>query len=159
MSDSDIRTQNTNSSQNQNTNFSQGQQMAEAAANMKQRDDAKEETTETADRFQDQAREQQRAGADFISQLANNIRNAAHAFEADTPFAARGFNSAAEYVEDAAEKIRNGTYRDLVGGVSDFSQRQPVAFLGLSVLAGFAAVRFFKASGNQVSSSQRGHVP
>lgn len=107
-----------------------------------------------ADRFQDKAEEQQRSGADLVSRLAGNIRQAAHAFDNDAPFAARGINSAAGYVEDAAEKIRNGTFRDLVGGASDFARRQPAAFLGLSVLAGFAAVRFLRASGKQTPSSQ-----
>jgi gas vesicle protein len=107
-----------------------------------------------ADRFQEKAEEQQRSGADFVNRLAENIRQAAHAFDNDAPFAARGINSAADYVEDAADKIRNGTFRDLVDGTSDFAKRQPAAFLGLSVLAGFAAVRFLRASGKHTSSSQ-----
>ena len=93
--------------------------------------------------------EQQRSGADFVERFADNIRDAARAFESDAPFAARGINSAAEYVEDAAEKIRNGSFRDLVDGATDFAKRQPAAFLGISVLAGFAAIRFLKASGGQ----------
>lgn len=103
-----------------------------------------------------QAREQQRASADFVERLADNIREAARAFESDVPFAARGINSAAGYVENAAEKLRNGSFRDLVDGATDFAKRQPAAFLGVSVLAGFAAVRFLRASGGQPSSSQRG---
>ncbi|XIA64384.1 hypothetical protein ACFIOY_36880 [Bradyrhizobium sp. TZ2] len=75
------------------------------------------------------------------------------AFENDAPFAARSINSAAEYVDEAAEKIRSGSVCDLVDGATDFARRQPAAFLGLSVLAGFAAVRFLKASGSQASSS------
>ena len=52
-------------------------------------------------------------------------------------------------------KIRDGSFRDLVEGATDFAKRQPAAFLGISVLAGFAAVRFLKASGEQSSSSKR----
>jgi hypothetical protein len=149
-------------------------QVADAGAEVKQRagdalrastDTAREKFNEAADaaadvaqgaadRFQDKAEEQQRSGADFVSRLAGNIRQAAHAFDNDAPFAARGINSAADYVEDAADKIRNGTFRDLVDGTSDFAKRQPAAFLGLSVLAGFAAVRFLRASGKHTSSSQ-----
>ena len=33
-------------------------------------------------------------------------------------------------------------------GMTSFARRQPAAFLGLSVLAGFAVVRFLKASGS-----------
>ncbi|XIA63233.1 hypothetical protein ACFIOY_29100 [Bradyrhizobium sp. TZ2] len=176
MSDLDL-TKKTNFSQNQNTGSSQNlkDQVADAGAEMKQgagdalrasadiardkfkdaADAAKEVTSETADQLKDQAREKQRSGADFIERFAGNIRAAARAFENDAPFAARGINSAAEYVEDAAEKIRNGSFRDLVDNATDFAKRQPVAFLGISVLAGFAAVRFLKASGGGASSSSR----
>ncbi|WP_049815100.1 hypothetical protein [Bradyrhizobium sp. WSM2793] len=101
----------------------------------------------------DQIQSQARSGADFIERLADNIREAGRAFEADVPFAARGIDSAADYVEDAAQKIREGSFRDLVEGATDFAKRQPAAFLGISVLAGFAAVRFLKASGGQSSSA------
>jgi gas vesicle protein len=176
MSDMDINTRNENSSQNQNTGSSQDlkDQVADAGAEIKQRagdalrastdtardkfkeaaDAAKDAAAGAADRFQDQAHEQQRSGADFVGRFAGNIRDAARAFENDVPFAARGINSAAEYVDEAAEKIRNGSFRDLVDGATDFAKRQPAAFLGLSVLAGFAAVRFLKASGSTSSSSQ-----
>ena len=177
MSDSDL-TQKTNFTQNQNTGSTQNlkDQMADAGAEMKQRasdalrastdvardkfkeaaDAAKDMASGTADQLQEQARQQQRTGADFVDRFAGNIREAARAFEGNAPFAARGINSAAEYVEDAAEKIRNGSFRDLVDGATDFAKRQPAAFLGISVLAGFAAVRFLKASGGQSSSSERG---
>ena len=176
MSDFDTHTQKQDSSQNQGSSSSQNlkDQVADAGADVKQRvgdalrastdeardkfkeaaDAAKDVAAGAADRLEDNAREQQRSGADFIGRFAGDIRNAARAFESDAPFAARGINSAAEYVEDAAEKIRNGTFRDLIDGATTFVKRQPAAFLGLSVLAGFAAVRFLKASGNQTSSSQ-----
>jgi hypothetical protein len=176
MSDFDTHTESKASSRNQGSSSSQNlkDQMADAGAEVKQRagdalrastdeardkfkeaaDAAKDVAAGAADRLQDNVREQQRSGADFIGRFAGDIRNAAHAFESDAPFAARGINSAAEYVEEAAEKIRNGTFRDLIDGATTLAKRQPAAFLGLSVLAGFAAVRFLKASGNQTSSSQ-----
>jgi hypothetical protein len=169
MSDMDLN-EKINSNQNaQNLK----DQVADAGAEMKQRagdafratadvardkfkeaaDAAKDAASGTADHLQDQARQQQRTGADFIERFAGNIREASRAFESDAPFAARGINSAAEFVQDAAEKIRSGGFRDLVDGATDFAKRQPAAFLGLSVLAGFAAVRFLKASGGPSSSS------
>jgi hypothetical protein len=177
MSDLDL-TKKTNFTQNQNTGSSQNlkEQVADAGAEVKQRaadilqastdiardkfqeaaDAAKDVASGTADQLQDQAREQQRSGADFIERFAGNIREAARPFENEAPFAARGINSAADYVEDAAEKIRSGSFRDLVDGATDFAKRQPAAFLGVSVLAGFAVVRFLKASGGGSSSAQRG---
>jgi hypothetical protein len=175
MSDLDL-TKNTNFTQNQPTRSPQNlnDQAADAGAEMKQRagdalhvstevvrdkfkeaaDAAKEVASETTDHLQEKAREQRRSGADFIQTFAGNIRQAAHAFDNDAPFAARGINSAADYVEDAAEKIRTGSFRDLVDGATDFAKKQPAAFLGLSVLAGFATIRFLKASGEPSSSSQ-----
>ncbi|MGC1558618.1 MAG: hypothetical protein WA820_02105, partial [Bradyrhizobium sp.] len=162
MNDLDL-TRKTNSTQNQKTGSSQNlkDQVADAGAELKQRADdalrtsagvardkfkeaanvAKDLASGTADHLQDQTRQQQRTGADFIERFAGNIREAARAFENDAPFAARGINSAAEYVQDSAEKIRNGSFRDLVDSATDFAKRQPAAFLGISVLAGFAAVR------------------
>jgi len=176
MSDLD-QTKKTNFSQKQNTGSSQKlkDQVADAGAEVKQRagdalsasvdiardkfkdaaDAAKDVASGTADRFEEQAHEKQRTGADFIERFAGNIRDAARAFENDAPFAARGINSAAGYVEDAAEKIRNGSFRDLIDNATDFAKRQPAAFLGISVLAGFAAVRFLRASGGGASSSSR----
>jgi hypothetical protein len=97
--------------------------------------------------IEDQARQKQHAGAEYVNKFAGNIREAARAFEKDVPFAARGITSVAEYVEEAAEKIRQGSFRDLVDNATDFAKHRPAAFLGVTVLAGFAAVRFLKASG------------
>jgi gas vesicle protein len=177
MSDLDL-TKKTNFSQKQNTGSPQNlkDQVADLGDEVKQRagdalrastDVARDKFNEAADAAQDvasgavdqvqeQTRQQQRTGADFVERFASNIREAARAFNSDAPFAARGINSAAEYVEDAAEKIRNGSLRDLVDGATDFAKRQPAAFLGISVLAGFAAVRFLKASAGSSASSQRG---
>jgi hypothetical protein len=170
-------TKGTNFTQNRKTRSSQSlkDQVADAGAEMKQRvddalnasnevtrdkikeatDAAKDVVSGTADHLQDKAREQQRSGADFIERFAGNIREAARVFDNDAPFAARGIDSAADYVEGAAGKVRDGSFGDLVEGATDFAKRQPTAFLGLSVLAGFAAVRFLKTSGEPSSSSQR----
>jgi hypothetical protein len=47
------------------------------------------------------------------------------------------------------EKDLNG----LMGDVESFARRQPVAFFGAAVAAGFLAVRFLKSS-NQADSAQ-----
>jgi gas vesicle protein len=176
MSDSDL-TKKTNFNQKPNSGSTQNvkDKVAGAGAEISQRagdamrasadtardkvkdaaDAAKDVASGAAEKLDEQAREKQRSSADFIERFAGNIREASRAFENDAPFAARGITSAAEYVEDAAENA------------TDFAKRQPAAFLGMSVLAGFAAVRFLKASGsggassssrhdaNQTSSSQR----
>lgn len=174
MSDSDLKKSNV--SQIKSTGSSDlKDQVADAGAELKQRagdalkasadvaqdklkdaaSAAKEAASGAADHLQEQVHKKQRSGADFVERFAGNIRDAARAFESDAPFAARGISSAAEYVEDAAGKIRNGSFRDLVDGATEFAKRQPAAFLGISVLAGFAAIRFLKASGDQPTSSNQ----
>jgi hypothetical protein len=121
----------------------------------------KDVVSETAEHLDSRAHEQQEAGAAFIGRFADDIRKAARAFENDAPFAARGIESAADYVHEASEKIQNGSFRDLLDGANNFARRQPAAFLGLSALMGFAAVRFLRASGDQrpspSSPSSQGH--
>ncbi|MBR1208770.1 MULTISPECIES: hypothetical protein [unclassified Bradyrhizobium] len=172
MSDLDLNKRNT--AQKPDTPLSERlkDQMQDAGAEMKERagdalrastDTAREKFAEAAeatkgvasgtmDQFQDRARDKQQSGADFIQRFAGNIREAARAFESDSPFAAKGISSAADYVEGAGEKIRDGSFRDLVDNATGFAKRQPAAFLGLSVLAGFAAVRFLRAADGGSSS-------
>jgi hypothetical protein len=114
---------------------------------------ARSVASETLDRVQDQAKAQQHVGADFIGKFAGNLRDAARSFDHDVPLAASGINAAADYVDGAAEKIRNGSLQDLVTNATDFAKRQPAAFLGLSVLAGFTAVRFLKAASSAAAPS------
>lgn len=116
---------------------------------------ARETAGHAADKAKEQVSAQQRAGAEYAMRFAENIRGAAKAFEQDTPIAARTIDLAADYVEDAAEKMRNGSLNDVMNGVTSFARRQPAAFLGLSVLAGFAVVRFLKASAPDTSPMQQ----
>lgn len=115
---------------------------------------ARETAGHAADKVKEKVGAQQHAGADYAARFAKNVRGAAKAFEQDTPIAARTIEIAADYVEDAAEKMRSGSLNDVVDGVTSFARRQPAAFLGLSVLAGFAVVRFLKASAANESSSR-----
>jgi len=178
MNDSDL-TPKTNISRNQKTTGSSQnikEQVRGAGADIKQRasealqatsdtaqeayqgatEAAKDLASEAKDKIEDQARQQQQTGAEYVNKFAGNIREAARAFEEDAPFAARGINSVAEYVEEAAEKIRQGSFRDLVDNATDFARQRPGAFLGITVLAGFAAVRFLKASGPASSLADSG---
>jgi hypothetical protein len=175
MSNSDV-IKPANSNKGKSSSIGLKDQIGDAAAELKQRagealqasaDMARDKSSEatgaaksvasdTVDHIEERAREQQQTGADFIERLAGNFRQAAGAFETDVPFAARGINSAADYVEGAAAKVRDGSFRDLVDGATDFAKRQPAAFLGLSVLAGFAAVRFLKASGGSSTAQRTG---
>lgn len=112
---------------------------------------AKIAAAEAGDRLQSQVGRQKQAGAEYIGNLADTMRRAAIEFEADTPIAATYIRKAAAQVDSVADAVREGDFNDLVRGAQSFAQRQPTAFLGLTVLAGFGVMRFLK------SSSERGH--
>jgi len=91
--------------------------------------------------------------------LADTIRRAAREFDGDLPIAGTYIRKAASQVEGVADTIRTGNFNDLVRGAHSFARRQPTAFLGIAVLAGFGVVRFLKSSANDsegASSRQSG---
>src|SRR4030095_3216023 len=53
---------------------------------------------------------------------------------------------AATQIDCASEALRRRDLNELLGGVQEFARRQPTAFLGATVLAGFAVVRLLKSS-------------
>jgi len=124
----------------------------------------KERASDLADAAKDAASQmlkqtvegQKNVGADYVGNLAETMRRAAREFDNDLPFAGTYIRKAASQVEDVAEKIRAGNLSDLVQGAQSFARRQPTAFLGMAVLAGFGAVRFFKSSSQPTSYSQPG---
>jgi hypothetical protein len=107
---------------------------------------AKTAAAEAGDRIQNQVSQRKQAGADYVENFADAIRRAAGEFESDTPIVATYIRKAAAQVDSIAEAVREGDLTDLVRGAQSFAQRQPTAFLGLAVLAGFGAVRFLKSS-------------
>lgn len=112
---------------------------------------ARDTASKAADKVNEQIRAQQRNGADYVKRFAGNMRGAAKAFEQDTPIAAQAVEMAADYIEDAAEKMRNTSPNDMLHNATLFARSQPAAFLGVSVLAGFVAMRFLKASADTAS--------
>jgi hypothetical protein len=85
-------------------------------------------------------------GAQFVGNLAETMRRAAREFDNDLPIAASFIRKAASQVENVSDTVRSGDLQELVAGAQSFARRQPTAFLGLAVLAGFGAVRFLKSS-------------
>src|SRR5213082_1430088 len=58
--------------------------------------------------------------------------------------------------ETTSDSIRNGNFNDLVQGAQSFARRQPTAFLGMAVLAGFGLIRFLKSSAEGSNDGQSG---
>ena len=83
----------------------------------------------------------------------SRVGHAASEFDDDLPIAGTYIRKAASQVENVADKLRTGNFNDLVQGAQSFARRQPTAFLGLAVLAGFGVVRFLKSSADNAESS------
>jgi nucleotide-binding universal stress UspA family protein len=116
-------------------------------------DAAKDVASQAGDKFKQTVDGQKTAGADYVGSLADTIRRAAKEFDGDLPVAGTYIRKAASGVDGVADTIRTGNFNDLVRGAQSFARRQPTAFLGMAVLAGFGVVRFLKSSANDAGSS------
>jgi hypothetical protein len=116
-------------------------------------DAAKDVASEATDKLKQTVDSQKSAGADYVGSLAGTIRRAAKEFDGDLPIAGSYIRKAASQVEGVADTIRTGNFKDLVRGAQSFARRQPTAFLGMAVLAGFGVVRFLKSSANETEVS------
>jgi len=116
-------------------------------------DAAKDVASEATDKLKQTVDSQKSAGADYVGSLAGTIRRAAKEFDGDLPIAGSYIRKAASQVEGVADTIRTGNFKDLVRGAQSFARRQPTAFLGMAVLAGFGVVRFLKSSANKTEVS------
>ena len=109
-------------------------------------DAAKDVASQATDKLKQTVDGQKNAGAEYVGSLADTIRRAAREFDGDLPIAGTYIRKAAAQVEGVADTIRTGNFNDLVRGAQSFARRQPVALLGMAVLAGFGVVRFLKSS-------------
>jgi gas vesicle protein len=130
---------------------SSGEKLKEQASELA--DAAKNVASQATDRLKEKVTEQRGAGAEYVGSLAETIRRAAREFDNDLPIAGKYIRKAAAQVENVSDSIRTGDINDLVSSAQTFARRQPTAFLGMAVLAGFAAVRFLKSSSDASSAS------
>jgi hypothetical protein len=87
--------------------------------------------------------------------VAGAVRRAANEFDKDVPQAAQYIRLAADQIGTVSDAFRRRDLNQLVADVQGFARRQPTAFLGAAVLAGFAAVRFLKTSTAAANASSR----
>ncbi|WP_439596424.1 hypothetical protein [Falsiroseomonas sp.] len=92
------------------------------------------------------AETQQQAGAEQAEGFAEAVHGAADQLGAQSPVMARYVHEAATAIEDMGRTLRNSSPAELLGRVEDLARRQPVAFFGAAVLAGFGLARFAKSS-------------
>ena len=124
------------------------EQARDAAAEMKAgardvAENVKEQVRSSAARQKDAAAQQMEGWAHALKSASDDLDS-------------RGQGSAAGWVRQAADGLEraSGTVRerdvdDLIGTVEDFARRQPVAFLGGAVAAGFGLARLMKSSADR----------
>jgi hypothetical protein len=123
-------------------------------------DAAKGVASDATEKFKETIDGQKTAGAEYVGSLADTLRRAAREFDRELPIAGTYMRKAASQVESVSDSIKNGDFNDLVRGAQDFARRQPTAFLGIAVLAGFGAVRLLKSSAEatrNAGSNQRSY--
>ena len=133
--------------------------LGQTAGGMKETmvESTKELASKASEKVVSAVEEQKAAGADFVSGMAGSIRRAASEF-GQVPQAAQYLRLAADQIDSASDAFRRRDLNQLVADVRDFARRQPTAFFGAAVLAGFAVVRFLKTStGESVPSPSESH--
>jgi len=121
-------------------------------------DSAKDLASKAGEKLLTSVEEQKAAGANFMSGVAGALRRAANEF-GEVPQARQYIGLAANQIDSVSDAFRKRDLNQLVSDVQGSARRQPTAFLGMAVLAGFAAVRFLKTStGANAGSSTASHA-
>ncbi|MBR0666114.1 hypothetical protein GXW71_17270 [Roseomonas hellenica] len=102
------------------------------------------------------AEDTKEAGARQGFGMARAIRHAAEDLDESSPAIAKHVRAAADSVEGVAEALKAQSLGDLLGKAGAFAQRQPAAFFGAAMLAGFAAARFAMSSGGNTRRQAAG---
>ena len=95
--------------------------------------------------------------ADRAESVAQGLRKAKSEIDPDSSIAVM-FDRAADSVSGLADSLNSTDPTQMLGDVRRFARSQPGAFLGLSALAGFAAVRFLRAGSTTSPSPDLGRT-
>jgi hypothetical protein len=114
------------------------------AANLTEQ--ARDVASDAGEKMKTAVADQKSAGADYIGNVAEVVRRASYEFDSQLPQAGHYIRQAAAQINTVSDALRTRDISELAGDVQDFARKQPAAFFGAAVLAGFAAVRFFKSA-------------
>jgi hypothetical protein len=120
------------------------QEAAAAAQTLKQQ--GAEVVQAAQSRAEAMAQQGQRSGAEQAEGIARAVHRAAEELQGTSPQLAGLVQDAAGSLDRMARGLRESSPGDMLHAVSDFARRQPLAFFGATVLAGFALTRFARAS-------------
>ncbi len=91
------------------------------------------------------AQDQKEAGAAGIESVARAVGKAADELEETSPELARHARDAASQVRGFSERVREKSIGGIVDDLTGYAKREPAAFFGVAVVAGFALSRFLGA--------------
>src|SRR5215213_3331311 len=114
---------------------------------------AREMASQAGEKMQAAAADQKNTGADYVSNIADTVRRVSYEFDGQIPQAGSYIRKAAAQIDSVSDALRTRDFSELMGDVQNFARQQPAAFFGAAVLAGFAAVRFFKSAPEQAAYS------
>jgi hypothetical protein len=121
--------------------------------------DAKEQVAdvakETRERAESFAEEQKLAGAKHAEGIARAVHRAADELQDSAPQFASYVREAGDAASRLARNMRDRSLGSLAGDVQEMARRQPMAFFGAAVLAGFAISRFIKSSSEGIHREER----
>ena len=106
---------------------------------------AKGAASDAGAKVSDVLEDQKAAGIEQVAGISGAIRRAADELGPELPPVAQYMRKAADGINSMAEAVRRRDVRQIVDDVQGFAKRQPAAFLGATVLGGFAVMRLLKA--------------
>ena len=106
---------------------------------------AKGMASDAGGKVNDALEDHKMAGAERVKGISGAIRRAADELADELPPAATYIRRAADEIDSMADAVQRRDVRQLVDELQGFARRQPAAFLGATVLVGFAIMRLLKA--------------
>ncbi len=106
------------------------------------------------DAFEDQ----KTAGANKIKGISGAIRRAADELEGELPPAATYIRRAADEIDSMTDAVQRRDVRQILSDVQGFARRQPAAFLGATVLGGFAVMRLLRTPTATHDTGENAHA-
>lgn len=114
----------------------------------------KDEATHAVDKVKNIAAEKTHVIAHQVSGIGSALEKVAEELESsDQPQVGQYAKQIGATVKNFAQQMEGKDLGGIASMAEDFGRKQPVAFLGVAALAGFAASRFLTASANRQSNA------
>jgi hypothetical protein len=134
---------------NKNTEPGDGKRSAVSGNEDRRVGEVSEKAKQAAETARDKAEELadrgKEAGIGQMEGFARAVRGAADELEQQSPEMARAARQAADGLDRAAASFRDRSIGEVADMFTDFARRQPAAYFGSAVLAGFVMTRFMKS--------------